>query len=274
VANSYAVERETVASERIDSARITVIYNGVDVQAYHQGFSGPAGGIKATYGVPDDSPVVGAVANYQRKVKGIDYFIGAARLVASQVDNVFFFIVGYGRPQQRAALQHYVHELGLESCLILAGPQEDIRPFLSAFSVGVLPSLSEGFSNSLLEYMAAGLPCVATNVGGNKELVVDGENGFLVKPASAEALAEKIVVLLRNPELREKMGRMAQERVRTDFSMTKMIRELETLYEHLYLCSSRAKAAARRGFGPSGGGWHRRAFPKLTGKTRHGVKTT
>ena len=267
LANSHEVKRCTARCEGVNPKKITVIHGGVDLDFYCGRVEGQAGALKMKQGVPQGNLIVGVVANYHRTVKGLHYFVGAAKLVSMNMQNVWFFVVGRGERDQDERLRNRLCELGLEARFVFTGPQRDVRPFLSLFDVAVLPSLSEGFSNSLLEYMAAGLPCVATDVGGNKELVVDGETGFLVKPASAQALAEKTIVLLRNPGLREKMGRMAQERVRTHFSMTKMIRELETLYEHLYLCSSRAKAAARRGFGPSGGGRHRRAFPNPTGET-------
>jgi glycosyltransferase involved in cell wall biosynthesis len=274
VANSHAVKNQTVATEGIPPDRIIVVHNGVDAEPYRRDFHAEVAALRGKYRLPKDALIVGVVANYHRAVKGVEYFVEAASPVSAEVPEAFFFVVGFGPPEKEQHLQERIKRLHLQSRFVLTGLQSNVKPFLAMFDVAVMPSLSEGFSNSLLEYMAAGLPCVATDVGGNKEIVVDGETGFLVKPASAQALAEKIIVVLRNPGLREKMGRMAQERVRTHFWMTRMIKQLETLYEHLYLCSPQAKAAARRGFGPSGGGGHRRAFPNLTGETRHGVKTT
>jgi len=233
LANSYAVKRQTAASEGIVPHRIMVVHNGVDVRAYGKDFQKEAAAVKMKYHVPEDSFVVGAVANYHRRVKGIQHFVEAAKLVAAEMANVFFFIVGSGQAGQESALRRRIGELGLDSRFILAGPQEDVRPFLSMFHVGVLPSLSEGFSNSLLEYMAAGLPSVVSDVGGNREAIADGQSGFLVRPGSRRALAEKIVLLLKDLQLRERIAMNARRTVKDRFSAERMVAATERLYENL-----------------------------------------
>jgi glycosyltransferase involved in cell wall biosynthesis len=234
LANSYAVKRQSVAAEGIDPNRILVVHNGADVHAYGGDFGEKVAAIKNSHHVPSDALIVGVVANYCRRVKGIKYFIEAAELVAAQVENVRFFVVGSGREGQQEHLSNLIRQLQLDGRFVFAGSQDDIRPFLRMFDVAVLPSLSEGFSNSLLEYMAAGLPSVATAVGGNGELIANGQSGFLVRPASSHALAEKIVLLLKDAGLRERFGRNARETVKTRFSMERMIGAMERIYESLY----------------------------------------
>lgn len=234
IANSYAVKRETAASEGIDPSKIIVVHNGVDVHAYEQDFRKEVAAVKTKYHVLEDELVVGVLANFHPKVKGLRYFMEAAKLVTAEVENVRFIVVGHGGREQHERLRKRIHELQLDERFVFTGPQQDVRPFLSLFHVGVLPSLSEGFSNSLLEYMASGLASVACDVGGNREAIIDGESGFLVEPASPVSLAERIVLLLKDAGLREKMGQQARKRARTHFSMENMVRQLESLYLNLY----------------------------------------
>src|SRR5262249_10253107 len=111
--------------------------------------------------------------------------------------------------------------------------QPDVSPFISSASVGVLTSVSEGFSNAILEYMCAGLPVVATNVGGNPEIVEDGESGFLVPVSDPASLAEKLICLLQNHDLAARMGSRARERVEREFSLESMICKHQDYYQKL-----------------------------------------
>jgi len=239
LANSHEVKRQTAESERIDREKIVVIHNGVDVDWSGRNVEKEAADIRCKYQVPEEALVVGVVANYQPVVKGIEYFIEAAKVVTTEIPNVRFFLVGQVERQHEKRLWHRIRQLQLDEHFVFTGSQKDVRPFLSLFHVGVLPSLSEGFSNSLLEYMAIGLPTVAYNVGGNREVIVDGQSGFLVRDRSAQALAEQIVLLLKRADLREKIGRQARDRVKSHFSMRRMIREMERLYEDLHRRNSR-----------------------------------
>jgi glycosyltransferase involved in cell wall biosynthesis len=251
VANSLAVKREVVASEKVDPRKIVVVYNGVDLGKNDDVSHKQAALVKGSCRLPRDSFVVGVIANYNRAVKGVEYFVEAAGLVAAEIANAFFLIVGSGPPEQEIALRRRICKLGLEHRFILAGSQKDVRPFLATLDVGVLPSLSEGFSNSLLEYMAAGVPPVATEVGGNPELVTDNETGLLVKAGLPAALADKIILLLRDARLKETIGARAKNRAKTHFSMTGMVREMEKLYQDLYSRNPDLKTGGGRHSGPS-----------------------
>jgi glycosyltransferase involved in cell wall biosynthesis len=251
VANSLAVKREVMASEKVDPRKIVVVYNGVDLGKNDDVSHKQAIVMKGISRLPTDSFVVGVVANYDRAVKGVEHFVEAAGRVAAEIGNAFFLVVGSGPPKQEIALRRRICELGLERRFILAGSQKDVRPFLATLDVGVLPSLSEGFSNSLLEYMAAGVPSIATDVGGNPELVTDNETGLLVKPASPQALADKIILLLRNAGLRETIGARARNRAKTHFSITRMVREMEGLYQDLYSRNPRLETGGGRPLGSS-----------------------
>lgn len=232
-ANSQAVKQQTVIAERIHPDRIFVVYNGIACDRFHSDLREEAAALRRMYDVPDGAGIVGVVANYYRAVKGLDYFIKAAAIVAAEISNVRFFVVGAGSEMQDRRLRILLEQHGLQGHFVFTGNQKDVRPFLALFDVAVLPSLSEGFSNSLLEYMAAGLPAVATDVGGNRELVTDGETGFVVPPASPRALAEKIGLLLKDTHLRDSLGGNARCIVRSQFSIQRMIASVEKLYELL-----------------------------------------
>jgi glycosyltransferase involved in cell wall biosynthesis len=113
------------------------------------------------------------------------------------------------------------------------GGRDDVRPWLVNSRIGVLTSLSEGCSNAILEYMNASLPVVASAVGGNGELVIDGETGLLYPAPNARALADKLLFLLDHPQEAAKMGQAGRRRVVTEFSRQRMIANYQGYYENL-----------------------------------------
>ncbi len=187
IANCEACRRSVIEQERARPERVHVIRNGIDfnrfadIPPYRPKFNG-------------ELRQVGVVANL-RPVKGIDVFIRAAALVAAEFPDVVFFIVGDG---DSAAYVELAKECGVLERVRFLGPLDDIPAFLSQLDVAVLPSRAEGFSNALLEYMAAGRPIVATAVGGNSELIEHERNGILVPKPDARELAEAILGVLRN----------------------------------------------------------------------------
>lgn len=147
-----------------------------------------------------------------------------------------FLIVGDG--EEKSAVMQQIRQYRLEDHIYLAGAQADVLPYLAAMDIGVLSSLSEGFSNSLLEYMASGLPSVATEVGGNREaLGITGEEepgceaGILVPPNDPAALSQAIL-RLRCTELRKEMGAAALRQVQR-FSLERAEQRMEELYGEL-----------------------------------------
>jgi glycosyltransferase involved in cell wall biosynthesis len=126
------------------------------------------------------------------------------------------------------------------------GISDRVADLLNAMDVYVLPSISEGISNSLLEAMASGLATVATAAGGNPEVVVDGQSGLLFPVADARKLAEQLCLLAGRPELRAHLGKGAVRRVREEFSIDSMVRKYEHVYESLApAMTSPAPAVAR-----------------------------
>ena len=140
-------------------------------------------------------------------------------------------IIGDG--PERTALETLADDLGVADRIHWAGHRRDVPALLPAFDLYIQPSLHEGMPNTILEAMAAGLPVVATAVGGTPEVVVDGVTGLLVPPRDSNALVEAMAMLLSDQNLRYRMGRAGQERVKGQFSLERMVRQTQALYERL-----------------------------------------
>lgn len=196
IANSEATRDRFAREEGIDPARFTVIYNGLDAARFRGLDDGARSRLRADLGVPLPAPLVGIVANL-RPVKGLDDFIGAAALVAEEFPAAHFVIVGQG--EEEPGLRELAARNGLGARLHFAGPRSDVPELLQCLDVGVLASHSESFSNSVLEYLAARLPVVVTDVGGVREAVEDGRQGFIVPPRAPARMAEALRQLLSHP---------------------------------------------------------------------------
>jgi glycosyltransferase involved in cell wall biosynthesis len=158
-----------------------------------------------------------------------DVFLKAARIVSATAPGARFALVGDG--PLRSYLENLSQELGIASKVSFFGEQREVGAYISAFDIAILTSEAEGCSNSVLEAMALAKPVVATDVGGNRELVSHGESGFLVPAGDAEAIAQAILYLVRNSEVARAMGHRARERVITRFSVERMVQQYQTLYE-------------------------------------------
>ena len=186
--NCEAIKQHLISSEHIPENRITVIYNPINQKRLDQGMAAPYD--EKRWGITDGALVVGIVANI-RPVKDYETFLKAAILVAERVPNVKFMAVGSTDRAYWEKLRPTAENPALKNRLILTGPLDNPYPVIRLFDVGVLSSTSEGFSNSLVEYAAAGIPAVATDVGGNREIVEDGVTGYLVSPRSPERMASE-----------------------------------------------------------------------------------
>jgi len=159
----------------------------------------------------------------------------AVPAVTRRFPNARFLIVGGSSfdPQYQSSLEKLTQELGVAAHVIFAGERNDVSEILREVNISVLPSLSEGLSNSLLEAMAAGLPVVATNVGGNPEIVQDGKTGYLVPARDSHALGDEIIRVLESPDLAKRFGEAGYKRVAAHFSLTSTVRRTEDLYTAL-----------------------------------------
>jgi glycosyltransferase involved in cell wall biosynthesis len=226
VANSQA-GMEYLIQRGINPSRITVIYNGVDLSRLIPN-NQSAEQIRQRLALPTGGKVVGMMARLF-PVKNHAAFLQAAVLIKQAVPDTRFALVGDG--PLRSHLEEMTQKLGLTSEVIFFGEQQDVGTYLSAFDIAVLTSDTEGCSNSLLEAMALRRSVVATDVGGNREVVRHGETGFLVPRENPEALAEAIIALLRDPDAAVAMGQRAKEWVITQFSLEGMVQAYQSLWE-------------------------------------------
>ncbi len=158
-------------------------------------------------------------------------FLRAAQRVQQQVPDAAFIIAGEG--DLKSATQQLARDLGIEQRTFFIGRCQDVGAVLSISDVCVLSSSSEGFSNSILEYMAAGRPVVSTDVGGAREAIVHGETGYLTPVGDHERIAEHIVSLLSQPEQSREMGERGRRVVNEKFSSQKQLQTVENLYNEL-----------------------------------------
>ena len=219
--NSTSGRDALIQNDRLSPNQVAVIENGVDLERFAN-FPAPCS---------RDSVVrVGCVANL-RAVKNIDGFMRAARQVCDRIPNVVFEVVGDG--DARHVLEQLHAALRLGDRFILRGSISDVPAFLRSVDVAVLPSHSEGMSNALLEYMAAGRAIVATDVGANTKLIADGRHGLIVFPKDVNALANAIERVATDKALSQQMGRAARAKVETDYSRDAMRIRFEEFYRSL-----------------------------------------
>jgi glycosyltransferase involved in cell wall biosynthesis len=214
VAVSHAV------ASRVVGRPARVIYAGAAVpgSAFAPRLTSPSGMVLGTAG-----RLIG--------LKGIEYLLGAAVILEREFPTLRVEMAGSG-PQARE-LEQRVERLGLASRVKFLGWVDDLRSVMEHWDVFVLPSLEEGFPIAALEAMAAGLPVVASAVGGVPELIEDGKTGWLVPPRDVEALASRVGLLLNDPERRQEMAAAAQARVRDQFSLAQMTESFGKLYDEL-----------------------------------------
>jgi glycosyltransferase involved in cell wall biosynthesis len=203
---------------------VLTIYNGLDLSDWDR--------VTQPAKRPGEA-VITTVGNI-RRVKGHDVFIRAAAAIASKFPNTSFSIAGEVlEPDYFAELQALVRELNLSDRFHFAGGITNLREYLAAADIFVLPSRSEGFSNAIVEAMAASLPVVATEVGGNAEAVQDGVSGIIVPSEDVAALSAAILQLLSDPSKAAQMGsegkRLAAERFTTDA----MMKQITSVYSSL-----------------------------------------
>ena len=232
VANSHAVKGFLTANG-VPERKIVTIYNGLDPARF---VNREVERRKEAIGqfasaLPPGAKLVTIVANMRSDVKDHRSFLRAAKKAAETRPEAVFILAGEG--ELREGLIAFADELGIGSRCRFIGSGWDIGSLLSVSDVGVLCSRSEGFSNAILEYMAAGLPVVATDVGGAREAVENGRTGYIVPPEDAEALAEAVTRLLNDDAMAREMGERGRMAARERFSAEAQLRAVMNLYDTL-----------------------------------------
>lgn len=237
VANSVAV-RDMLIASGLAQSQINVIYNSVERRDFNADAL-PQASLYKAIGIAQNSDIrfVTLVANMRNEVKNHSMFLKVASLLVPKFENVHFVIVGEG--PLKAKYEDITLKLGIRSRVHFLGFRTDIESLLRDSHIGVLTSNAEGFANVILEYMSAGLPVVATDVGGASEAIISGETGFIVKPNDSIAMADQISYLLSNPEKAREMGTRGKERVIKHFSEDCLITEVLNLYRSLLMTKTR-----------------------------------
>lgn len=226
LANANPIRDALIAAGDFAPEKLRVIHNGVDLVRFRRS--------------PDRQklfPQVGAgklivlVGNMHSDVKGHSCLIAAAPAVIPEFPLTRFVLIGDG--EQRQKYEREVRALGLSENFIFLGRRDDIPGLLACCDIAVLPSLAEGLPNAVLEYMAAGLPCIVSNAGGNTELVENGVTGLLVPARDSVALSTAFLKLLREPLLARRIAVNGQEFVERNFSFERLVRQMEDLYTEL-----------------------------------------
>jgi glycosyltransferase involved in cell wall biosynthesis len=216
IAVSHAVKRDLM-EQGVDSKRIVVVQNGIDVSL----IDGKNRGVKAELQRTQNYPTVGTITRLSPQ-KDIPTFLRMAGFVIRDFPKTQFIIVGDG--EKREELKALAENLGLQNHVKFLGYREDAQDILkSFFDIFALSSLWEGLPIVILEAMAAGKPVIATAVDGVTEVVEHGKTGFLVEPQKPELLAEHVVTLISNPNQAGSMGRKGRERIEKFFSIKRVV---------------------------------------------------
>jgi glycosyltransferase involved in cell wall biosynthesis len=203
------------------------IPNGIELTT---NFVASAASLRGELGLPVDRKLIGLVGRVSHQ-KGADTLLAAAPAIRAAHPDAEFVIVGDG--PEMPALRQQIDSANLGAVCHLPGAREDAQRFYPLFDVLALPSRWEGLPYTLLEAMAAGVPVVASSVGGNSEVLITGVNGLLVPQQDPARLSEAIVQILDDSDLARSLGSAARETVRSDYSLDEMMRRTAELYEEL-----------------------------------------
>ena len=232
VVNADAVKKHLVKTG-VSENKIYTIYNGLDLERLTVSNEIKRSEILAEFGLPngENEKFVTIAANLRSDVKNHKMFLRAAQKVSEKLEDVNFVLAGEGDLTEE--MKEFAAELGIENKTFFVGRVGKIAELLSVSDVCVLSSKTEGFSNSILEYMAAGKPVVATDVGGASEAIINNEAGFLIESGDDSALAKRLIELLQNSDKAEKMGANGRKIIEEKFSLESQTEKTLSLYERL-----------------------------------------
>jgi glycosyltransferase involved in cell wall biosynthesis len=228
IAVSAEVEKTHINANPFFSKKHIVIHNGVDPSSFDITLDRDK--YLREFGLREKSLIIGTIGRFAPQ-KAQEIFLAAIQIVLNKRNDVGVLMVGDG--PRREELVALCANLGLENGVVFTGVRRDVPQILHLMDIFVLSSDWEGFPMTILEAMACGKPVVATDVGGNREAVVEGETGFLLRARDVSGIAEAILKLIRDPKMRKEMGKKARERFLAHFTAEAMVRETERVYEQL-----------------------------------------
>lgn len=218
---------------KVPEKKITQIYNGVDISRFKVRGDKPADLLPPDFRSPELMLIgtVGRLDPVKDQITLVQAFIHLVKTYPAAINKVRLVLVGDG------VLQPKLRELGLEAgiddLIWFAGERNDVADIMQTLDLFVLPSINEGISNTILEAMATELPVIATDVGGNPELVINNQTGYLVPKQNPTAMAEAFKHYLDNPELLTCHGQAGRERCESTFSLNRMIHDYMTVYDQI-----------------------------------------
>jgi glycosyltransferase involved in cell wall biosynthesis len=227
---SNFTKRQFLKIANLPEEKTSIIYNGIDIDEYQKPID--KNKKKGEIGIKEDEFVIGNIANLY-PVKGQIYLLRAAKKVLKEIPNTKFLIIGRGELENE--LKREAQNLGIVSYVKFLGFREDVKELYKIMDVFVLSSLTEGLPLSLIEAMASKVPVVATDVGGIPEVIDDGVNGLLVPPADPQAMAKKIICLLKDPFQAEEIKKQCFEKMQK-FEIQSMLNKYEQIYSKIIKC--------------------------------------
>lgn len=230
VGNSQAVVRQLIEEENIPPAKVTLIYNGLELCREISATDRVE--LRRELDISDDVIVMTIVANLI-PYKGHLDLIDALSLIEDRASCRWLLLSVGGGIENRPDITGLVQEKGLVDRIRWLGQVQDVTKILSISDIGLLVSHQEGFSNSVLEGMAAGLPMIVTNVGGNAEAVIDGQCGLVVPPSNPAELSKAILALINDRDTSRRLGQAARTRVQEVFSLDRCVQEYKRLLEQV-----------------------------------------
>ena len=227
--NAEAVKKYLVV-RGISPTKIEITYNGLDLE-YLKPKETNRGIICEKLNLPRDQNArfITLVANLRHEVKNQEMLLDVAKKIRDDFPNAHFVFAGEG--DRKRILEKMAEELGVSENTHFIGRCDLVSELLSISYACVLTSTAEGFSNSILEYMAAVKPVIATNVGGAREVIVEGETGYLIESGDSDAMASRLLNLLKNPENSAKMGTKGRRVIEEKFSTETQLERIVSLYK-------------------------------------------
>jgi glycosyltransferase involved in cell wall biosynthesis len=228
--NSLSVIHQLNTEEKIPKPQLRLIYNGIDLQPYQTVYDRDS--VNAELNIAKDSLVLIIVANVIPYKGHFDLLQALSNIKSKLPRNWDLLCIGQDSgivPK----LKKFCEQNNMATHVHWLGSTKEVAQWLSCADIGILSSHEEGFSNALLEYMAAGLPVIATNVGGNAEAVLHGETGIIVPAKRPEVLGEAILELALDKDKRARFGKAGKARITEQFSLERCINAYESLYQSL-----------------------------------------
>jgi glycosyltransferase involved in cell wall biosynthesis len=242
IANCLVVQNQLIR-EGVNPAKIIQHYNGLDLERLKVRAGLQREEALAEFGLPSDRRYISIVANLRNPVKDHPMFLRTAARVRAAIPDAAFAIAGEG--ELTDSLQELARKLGIQSDVFFLGRCDNVADLLFASEIGVLSSKAEGFANAILEYMAAGLPVVATDVGGAREAIAEDKTGYTVISGDDEKMAAYIIDLLNTPERARAMGERGRLIAAERFSCDRHLQNTLELYDELL--STQRSAPSRIG---------------------------